>query len=111
MALKGNGRREFLLKSGAALAATSVSWSASSYASILGANDRFRVGVVGCGDRMKRLDPGVSGERTKAQLRIGRGFRYLESAARRRCRLYSKAERKARCLRAQQRRIVCSQGH
>jgi predicted dehydrogenase len=53
MALEGNGRREFLLKSGAALAATSVSWSASSYASILGANDRVRVGVIGCGDRMK----------------------------------------------------------
>ena len=66
MALKGNGRREFLLKSGAALAATSVSWSASSYASILGANDRVRVGVVGCGDRMRdSLDPGVSGECTK----------------------------------------------
>jgi len=53
MAFTGNNRREFLQMGGAALAATTVSWSASSYASILGANDRVRVGVVGCGDRMK----------------------------------------------------------
>ncbi|KAA6459693.1 Gfo/Idh/MocA family oxidoreductase [Acidobacteria bacterium AB60] len=46
-------RRDFLKGSGAVLAASSVSWSASSYASILGSNDRVRVGVVGCGDRMK----------------------------------------------------------
>jgi predicted dehydrogenase len=38
---------------GAALAATAVSWNAKSYAQILGANDRVKVGVVGCGDRMK----------------------------------------------------------
>ncbi|HEU5341469.1 Gfo/Idh/MocA family oxidoreductase [Edaphobacter sp.] len=36
---------------GAALAA--ASWSARSYASIVGANDRVKVGVVGCGDRMR----------------------------------------------------------
>src|SRR6185369_2610406 len=53
MAFTGNNRREFLQMGGAAVAATTVSWSASSYASILGANDRVRVGVVGCGDRMK----------------------------------------------------------
>jgi predicted dehydrogenase len=53
MAIEGNNRREFLRTGGAALAATTVSWSASSYASIVGANDRVRVGVVGCGDRMK----------------------------------------------------------
>ena len=53
MAIDGNNRREFLRMGGAALAATTVSWSASSYASIVGANDRVRVGVVGCGDRMK----------------------------------------------------------
>ena len=29
------------------------SWNASSYAAIMGANDRVRVGIVGCGDRMK----------------------------------------------------------
>ena len=47
-------RREFLKKGGAALTlATTLSWNATSYASILGANDRVRVGVVGCGDRMK----------------------------------------------------------
>jgi predicted dehydrogenase len=53
MTLMGNNRREFLKTSGAALAATAVSWNASSYASILGSNDRVKVGVIGCGDRMK----------------------------------------------------------
>lgn len=46
-------RREFVKMGGAALAATTVSWNASSYGAILGANGRVRVGVVGCGDRMK----------------------------------------------------------
>jgi predicted dehydrogenase len=53
MALNQNNRRQFLKAGSAALAATAVSWNASSYASILGANDRVKVGVVGCGDRMK----------------------------------------------------------
>jgi predicted dehydrogenase len=53
MALKDNNRREFLKMGGAALAATAVSWNATSYASIVGANDRVRVGVIGCGDRMR----------------------------------------------------------
>ena len=48
-----SNRREFLKVGGTALAASAVSWNASSYASILGANDRVRVGVVGCGDRMQ----------------------------------------------------------
>jgi predicted dehydrogenase len=47
-------RRQFLKAGSAALAATAVSWSAKSYAAIAGANDRVRVGVVGCGDRMKQ---------------------------------------------------------
>jgi predicted dehydrogenase len=53
MTLPDTNRRDFLKKSGVALAATAVSWNASSYASIVGANDRVRVGVIGCGDRMK----------------------------------------------------------
>src|SRR5580692_11209022 len=53
MALQENNRREFLKMGGAALAATAVSWNATSYASIVGANDRVRVGVIGCGDRMR----------------------------------------------------------
>jgi predicted dehydrogenase len=53
MALQDNNRREFLKISGAALATTAVSWNATSYASIVGANDRVKVGVVGCGDRMQ----------------------------------------------------------
>jgi predicted dehydrogenase len=54
MVLENNNRREFLKAGGATLAATAVSWNASSYAAIAGANDRVRVGVVGCGDRMKQ---------------------------------------------------------
>jgi len=46
-------RREFLKTGGAALAATTLAASARSYAAIRGANERVRVGVVGCGDRMK----------------------------------------------------------
>jgi predicted dehydrogenase len=54
MTLFQNNRRQFLKAGSAALAATALSSSASSYAQILGANDRVRVGVVGCGDRMKQ---------------------------------------------------------
>ena len=47
------GRREFLKAGGAVLASAAVSgWTAKSYAAVLGANDRVRTGVVGCGDRM-----------------------------------------------------------
>ena len=46
-------RRDFVKAGGVALAAAAVSWNAKSYAAIAGANDRVRVGVVGCGDRMK----------------------------------------------------------
>ena len=53
MDLQDKNRREFMKMGSAALAATAVSWNATSYASIIGANDRVRVGVVGCGDRMK----------------------------------------------------------
>jgi predicted dehydrogenase len=53
MALIDNDRRQFLKVGSAALAATAVSWNAKSYASVLGANDRVKVGVVGCGDRMR----------------------------------------------------------
>ncbi|MEO6981781.1 MAG: Gfo/Idh/MocA family oxidoreductase [Edaphobacter sp.] len=53
MALEDANRRDFLKMGSAALAATAVSWNATSYAAIAGANDRVRVGVVGCGDRMK----------------------------------------------------------
>ena len=56
MTLDKSNRRDFLKVSGAAVAATTVLWNARSYAAILGANDRVRVGVVGCGDRMKQGD-------------------------------------------------------
>jgi hypothetical protein len=68
-------RREFVKTGSAALAATAVSWNARSYADILGANDRVRVGVVGCGDRMKgALIPAF--------------LQYLESPPRRGCRVH-----------------------
>jgi predicted dehydrogenase len=53
MGLPDKNRRDFLKIGSAALASTGISWNASSYAAIPGANDRVRVGVVGCGDRMK----------------------------------------------------------
>jgi predicted dehydrogenase len=53
MTSPNSNRREFLKVGGAAVAATTVSWNARSYAAIVGANDRVNVGVVGCGDRMK----------------------------------------------------------
>jgi hypothetical protein len=43
-------RREFVKMGGAALAATTVSWNASSYAAILGANERVRVGGADRGE-------------------------------------------------------------
>ena len=54
MTLPNQNRRDFLKAGSAALASTVVTWNASSYAAIAGANDRVRVGVVGCGDRMKQ---------------------------------------------------------
>jgi predicted dehydrogenase len=53
MATDDNNRRDFLKMGGAALTGAAVSWSAKSYARVVGANDRVGVGVVGCGDRMK----------------------------------------------------------
>ena len=53
MTIEGTNRRQFV-KMGAAVAGTVATWNATSYAKIVGANDRVRVGVVGCGDRMKQ---------------------------------------------------------
>ena len=46
-------RRTFLKATGAGVAGTAVVSSASSYANILGANDRVRVGIVGFSDRTR----------------------------------------------------------
>jgi predicted dehydrogenase len=54
MKTEDKNRRDFLKLGSAALASTAVSWSATSYAKVVGANDRVRVGVIGCGDRMKQ---------------------------------------------------------
>jgi predicted dehydrogenase len=51
-ATQDTSRREFVKLSTAALAFAATQ-SARSYAKIVGANDRVRVGVVGCGDRMR----------------------------------------------------------
>src|SRR5258705_587289 len=56
MAMQGNDRRDFLKMVRAALAATAVSWNAKSYAAVVGANDRVKVGIIGFGDRMKGGD-------------------------------------------------------
>ncbi|QHT66149.1 Gfo/Idh/MocA family oxidoreductase [Rhodocytophaga rosea] len=48
-----NSRREFIKKATFGTAGLSFAMSASSYAKILGANDRVRVGVVGFSDRFR----------------------------------------------------------
>ncbi len=48
-----NSRRTFLKAAGAGLAGAALGSRASSYASIIGANDRVRVGVVGFSDRLR----------------------------------------------------------
>ena len=48
-----NSRRDFLKVTGAGLAGVALSSRASSYASIVGANDRVRTGVVGFSDRFR----------------------------------------------------------
>ena len=51
MTVLDTNRREFVKLGGAALAVAATQ-TASSYAKIVGANDRVRTGIVGCGDRM-----------------------------------------------------------
>jgi predicted dehydrogenase len=46
-------RRTFVKATGAGVAGAAIASSASSYASILGANDRVRVGIVGFSDRTR----------------------------------------------------------
>ncbi len=48
-----SSRREFLKVAGVGVAGAALAPSASSYASILGANDRVRVGIVGFSDRCR----------------------------------------------------------
>src|SRR5215813_3936758 len=48
-----NSRRKFLKLTGAGLAGAALSDRASSYANIVGANDRMRVGVVGFSERFR----------------------------------------------------------
>ncbi len=52
--MQDTSRREFVKLGTAAVAAATVGVSAKSYAAVPGANDRVRVGIVGCGDRMKQ---------------------------------------------------------
>lgn len=53
MTTKNNSRRDFMKSSIAGAAGVAISSSASSYAKILGANDRVRVAFVGPGDRAR----------------------------------------------------------
>ncbi len=92
-------RRDFLKLGSAAVATTAVSWSATSYAAIVGANDRVRVGVVGCGDRMqRRRHPGLPGPSEGDELRARRRLRHLEPPPRRGRRLRREAVRQARSI-------------
>ena len=49
-------RRDFLGTLATGTAGLAIASNARSYAQIMGANDRVRVGIVGCGDRMKGGD-------------------------------------------------------
>jgi predicted dehydrogenase len=53
MCAKNVSRREFLEVAGAGLAGTTLTTAASSYARIMGANDRIGVGIVGFSDRTR----------------------------------------------------------
>jgi len=53
MSIENNSRREFLKVTGAGIAGAAFASTASSYASIMGANDRIRVGIVGFSDRFR----------------------------------------------------------
>ena len=53
MSLKHTSRRNFIKITGAGIAGAALTSSASSYASIQGANDRIRVGIVGFSDRCR----------------------------------------------------------
>lgn len=53
MSIENNSRREFLKVTGAGIAGAAFASTATSYASILGANDRVRVGIVGYSDRCR----------------------------------------------------------
>jgi predicted dehydrogenase len=55
MSILETNRRDFVKLGGAALAVAATR-TAESYAKIVGANDRVRVGIVGCGDRMRGGD-------------------------------------------------------
>jgi len=54
MTSESPSRRAFLKTGSIAAAGTAVAWNASSYAAIVGANDRVRVGLIGAGDRAKQ---------------------------------------------------------
>src|SRR5580693_6982794 len=54
MVFEDKNRRDFLKMGSAVLASTAVPWTATSYAAIVGANDRVRVALIGAGDRAKQ---------------------------------------------------------
>ena len=54
MELEDKNRRDFLKMGSATLAAAAMPWTATSYAAIVGANDRVRVALIGAGDRAKQ---------------------------------------------------------
>jgi predicted dehydrogenase len=53
MEYTNNSRRDFIKKAALGTAGLAVSMNASSYAKIIGANDRVRVGIIGFSDRFR----------------------------------------------------------
>jgi len=73
MPSNNSSRRDFLRFTGAGVAATAL--SASSYARVLGANDRVGVGIVGFSDRCRSsLIPILPQIFLATQLRVCRPF-------------------------------------
>ena len=74
-------RREFIKKS--ALAGLGMSFSAGSYARILGANDRVRVGIIGFSDRFRQsLAPAFTEHAKGTEFRLRGRVRHLEPPSR-----------------------------
>src|SRR5256712_14048367 len=70
-------RREFMKTAAAGIAAVSI--PAASYARILGANDRVRVGIVGFSDRFRQaLLPAFKAAGTSPHFQVVAGSRNLE---------------------------------
>jgi hypothetical protein len=55
MSINNNGRRKFLSASARGVVGTGLAMSAANWRSVLGANDRVRLGIIGPGARGQEL--------------------------------------------------------